>query len=622
MRKNSLLHVWVLSAMLLSSLSLFPAAAGTPATSLVWDVSLGSILYVKPDLKANGACSSWADACDLQTALENAVEGDEIWVAAGKHYPGPEDASREVSFHLKNGVALYGGFIGTEVARQQRNWDANPTILSGDIDRNGDDLSGNVYHVVTGKGLTLTAVLDGFSITAGHANGVDIPAQLGGGMYNVDSSPTLANLSFYGNSAEYGGGGGMANTGSSSPILINVSFAANTASTGGGMYNNQNSSPTLTQVSFSYNTATGNGGGMYNVWSNPTLTNVTFSENTAYNGGGMFNSLNNPILTDVTFSRNKAIGRGGGIYNNENSNPILTMVSFYYNSAAYHGGGMENQENSNPTLMYVLFEGNSAEYGGGMYSEKSSPTLTNVTFDANTASVHDGGMYITGGSPTLTDVTFSRNIGGGIFINVSNPTLTNVIFSDNTGGGMTNSEASNPTLTNVIFSNNTASNGGGMYNGGGSPTLTNVTFYGNKAEFFGGGIYSGWGSSTLTNVILWGNDAPSNAQVCCLPGIASITYSIIQDGYAGTGNLDADPRFVNAANRDLHLQYDSPAIDAGNNNAIAGAILTDLDGNPRFADIPFVFDTGFGETPIVDMGAYELQLFTPYLPLYLPVVTK
>jgi predicted outer membrane repeat protein len=628
MKKNSLLHVWIILAMLLSSLGVFQVAAGIPARSLVGDVSLGNILYVKPDLETNGTCSSWVDACDLQTALENAVEGDEIWVAAGKHYPGPEGASRDVSFSLKNGVALYGGFIGTEIARQQRNWDANPTILSGDIDRNGDflpvdDLVGNAYHVVTSIGLTSTAVLDGFGIRAGHASGVDFSAQLGGGMYNVDSSPTLANLSFYGNSADYGGGGGMANTGSSSPLLINVSFSSNTASNGGGMYN-VDSNPTLTDVHFSYNTATGNGGGMFNLWSNPTLIDVTFDENTAYNGGGMFNGMNNPILTNVTFLLNKAIGRGGGMYNNENSSPILTWVDFYSNTAQISGGGMGNEENSNPTLTNVYFGINSADYGGGMYTSDSSPTLNKVTFDLNSAN-NGGGMYNVGGNPTLSDVTFSRNTGGGMVNHVGNSTLTNVIFSDNTashGGGMANSEASNSTLTNVIFLANSANNGGGMYNGGGSSTLTNVTFYGNTAESFGGGIYSGWGCSTLTNVILWGNAAPSNSQVCCLPGITSITYSIVQGGYPGSGNLDADPRFVGGIRQDLHLQYDSPAIDAGNNNAVPKVVLTDLDGNPRFADIPFVFDAGIGEGPIVDMGAYELQLFTLYLPLYLPVLTK
>ena len=72
----------------------------------------------------------WADACTLQTALSLAFSGDEIWVQAGVHSPqaGPTD-----TFTLKNGVAVYGGFAGTETLLTQRDWNANLTTLSGDI---------------------------------------------------------------------------------------------------------------------------------------------------------------------------------------------------------------------------------------------------------------------------------------------------------------------------------------------------------------------------------------------------------------------------------------------------------------------------------------------------------
>jgi hypothetical protein len=84
------------------------------------------------------------------------------------------------------------------------------TILSGDIDQNditdpygvvtdtANIVGENAYHVVTGGGTDSTAVLDGFVITAGQANGSSDPHYNGGGMYNSSSSPTLTNVVFSG----------------------------------------------------------------------------------------------------------------------------------------------------------------------------------------------------------------------------------------------------------------------------------------------------------------------------------------------------------------------------------------------------------------------------------------
>jgi len=150
------------------------------------------VLYAAPTPQGSGNCSSWANACTLQTALTNAVSGDEIWVKAGVHYPGAA-GNREATFTLKNGVALYGGFAGTETDRSQRNWQTNLTILSGDIDRNDINTDGNsiaetwndirgsnAYHVVTGSGTNPSAVLDGFVVTAGQANGSRLKHKIAG----------------------------------------------------------------------------------------------------------------------------------------------------------------------------------------------------------------------------------------------------------------------------------------------------------------------------------------------------------------------------------------------------------------------------------------------------------
>jgi len=224
----------------------------------------------------------------------------------------------------------------------------------------------------------------------------------------------------------------------------------------------------------------------------------------------------------------------------------------------------------------------------------------------------------------------------------SSPTLTNVTFSGNSatyGGGMSNS--SSPTLTNVTFSGNSAPYGGGLYNtNSSSPKITNVTFSGNSATDKGGGMWNYSSNPTLTNVIMWGDTATNNGQeIYNSSSNPAIAYSDIQ-GCGGSGggwqsacgtdgghNIDADPLFVDAdgadntpgtADDNLRLQLTSPAIDAGNNSAPGlSGVTTDLDGNPRFVDIPTVPDTGSGTPPIVDMGAYEAQKPKIYLPLVL-----
>ena len=315
------------------------------------------IIYVKADATSANNGTSWADAyTDLQTALTAANSGDEIWVAAGTYKP-TTGTDRTATFQLKNDVALYGGFAGGETVRDQRDWETNVTILSGDIGTVGDN-SDNSYHVVTGSGTDDTAVLDGFTVTGGNADGYHACYYGAGGMYNDKGSPTVTNCTFSSNSATY---------------------------RGGGMFN-WYSSPTVTNCTFSDNSAHiyfAEGGGMANRSSNPTVTNCTFSDNSAYFGGGMYNAWSNPMLTHCTFSGNSATS-GGGMSNWSDSSPILTNCTFSNNSTTYQGGGMYNSQSS-PTLANVTFSDNSANQGGGMYNSFSDPMVVNCTFSGNSA---------------------------------------------------------------------------------------------------------------------------------------------------------------------------------------------------------------------------------------------
>ena len=305
-----------------------------------------------------------------------------------------------------------------------------------------------------------------------------------------------------------------------------------------------------------------------------------------YSGGGMVNTFSSPTVTNCSFSGNSAVLDGAGMLNEDFSSPTLTNCSFSGNSAAYNGGGIYNSQSS-PTLTNCTFSGNSASYGGGMYNDSSWPTLTNCTFSGNSAANNGGGMYnIASFSPTLTNCTFSGN-------------------SARYGGGMYNEESS-PTLANCSFSGNPATlDGGGMYNSSSSPTLTNCSFSGNPATRDGGGMYNRSDSSpTLANCILWGN---STEIVNINNSNPSVSYSIVQGGYAGTGNLNVNPLFFDQVGGNLRLQACSPAIDTGNDGA--NATTTDLDGNARKFE-------AIADGQMIDMGAYEFQATVSIMTYY------
>jgi predicted outer membrane repeat protein len=365
------------------------------------------IIYVNAAATGNNNGSSWANAfLSLQTALQSATSGKEIWVAAGVYKPTHTPGLRKEVFQLKDNVAIYGGFAGMETARGQRNWQINRTILSGDIDSNDGAQSGvvtdptkiqgsNSFHVVSGSGVSATALLDGFTVTAGKADGGNTPICLdrcGGGMYSDNGSPTVANVTFIGNAAEEGagmynlnsspaltnvtfsgnsassGGGGMFNNHQSSPMLTNVTFSGNSAKYGGGIYNHNSSNPTLTNVTFNSNSAPHAGGGMYNGGSSPALANVTFSGNSSHQGGGMYNGGSSPALTNIIFSGNAAQSRGGGMFNNFQSSPTLTSVTFSGNSAVEHGGGIANMYYSSPAIRNSIFWHNKDKTGVGTFT--------------------------------------------------------------------------------------------------------------------------------------------------------------------------------------------------------------------------------------------------------------
>ena len=148
---------------------------------------------------------------------------------------------------------------------------------------------------------------------------------------------------------------------------------------------------------------------------------------------------------------------------------------------------------------------------------------------------------------------------------------------------------------------------GGPYGGGGiyleesNATVINCTIVANLAESSGGGIRSYNSAPRITNCIVRGNTPDE------ITGTKPIvSFSNVEGGYEGAGNIDADAMFADPDSGDFHLLTGSPCIDAGDTNALPDYVIGDLDGLERPVDDPDTADTGAGY-PCVDMGAYEFQ---------------
>jgi regulation of enolase protein 1 (concanavalin A-like superfamily) len=688
-------------------------AAGCVSTAQI-DIRLatqGPAVYVDDSATGANNGTSWADA---YTSLQDALSfkslsgsGAEIWVAAGTYYPdegsGYTDGDRMAAFQLRNNLTIYGGFAGDEPADfdvDERDIDGNPTILSGDIDKDGLLDSENSLHVVFNNenGLDATAVLDGFTISGGLANGERLPHERGGGVLNKGVAPTIRNCTFTGNEARHNGGG-MFNY-EAAPTVVNCLFFENTANLGGAVYNYFYSAPVYTNCTFTNNTGLINGAGLYNnFYANTVVNNSIFWGNT---GIQVFNnastlSINNAIIeggcpagydcTNVSDQdpqfldaaadnfqlslTSPAIGAGNGTVNNaaidlagnpRTSGGVIDLGALQNQRAAYvnddatgsnDGSSWANAFNhlqdalayaaSEPLITQIwIAEGtytpdqgvgftagdrnasfsmqnDLAIYGG--FPNTGNPNLTdrdwaaNVTIlsgdigmpgvetDNSRRIIYNNGLNNTAVLDGLTvsdaynEISVNGQDGAGMFNTAASPIIQNCIFRNNdivefSGAAVYNQNAS-PEFINCLFLENSSGDfGGALFTLGGAVRLSNCTFVANSS--FSGSAIGGFFSNTnhtLNNCIFWGNLNSSpifNGQGAS----TTITYSVVEGGYPGTGNLSSDPLFVDATNGDFRLQACSPAIDAG---ISTGAPAIDLDGNPR------PINSGF------DMGAYEFQ---------------
>ena len=526
--------------------------------------------------KAGGDGTSWDNAFKtIQDALNVNGDGYEIWVAEGIYYPtkvaGNGNLDKDKAFVLKKDVKIYGGFKGGESNIDERDWKTNITILSGDLNENNtSDEDDDAFHVIISSGDVGNACLDGFTISGAYntintsgninVNGNSITRNYGGGIYIINSSPSLKNLIIENNQV-YANGGGIyirSFDGISIPTLTDVTISKNTSSSGGGVYNESTSS----------NTATSNSK------SSPILTNVTISENTADIGGGIYNFSTNSHTNTSTINTTSI------------ANPELTNVKINNNTSAGNGGGMYNRSFSSLSGFSATANANDAS--------DASPIITNAEICGNKSSNQGGGIFNTSNASTNNAIPTEAS---------SSPVLTNVLISGN-----------------LSHNNSSYTHGSGIYNH--SSAKINTTSY-NEPVFTNVTISSNAGSSVIyhysvdngihnynhsfNNCIILGNyegvkktNSPDPTYKHCIVqgfGYYDNTSSLSSGTYL-VGDIFEEPKdasFTPTTDGNYRLKSGSFAINKGDNDLYdnSAGLTTDLDNHPRI----------YGN--IIDLGAYE-----------------
>jgi hypothetical protein len=264
--------------------------------------------------------------------------------------------------------------------------------------------------------------------------------------------------------------------------------------------------------------------------------------------------------------------------------------------------------------------------GGIIILSGGQPAIRNCRFINNRCTFGGGAGYVLSAGGSFTDCDFIDNLGGsygGAFdTNAGAVTWTGCLFRNNQAaraGAIETFGSASRSITNCVFIQNraTTTNSGGAIWSGNSANVTvrNCTFVANtSATTTGGGYLNTGGTSNLANCVFWNNTGSSgsttNNQVTTSGGTTTVSYSLVQGGATGTGNISTTPLFVDLAAFDLRLQPSSPGVDAGSSSLIPAGVTTDHDGLPRRVDIVETADTGVG-APVVDMGAYETQVPPP-----------
>jgi predicted outer membrane repeat protein len=285
-------------------------------------------VFVKADASGSNDGTDWTNAyTSLKNALDNTSFGSVIYVAAGTYTP---DASiRTVSFDIPEGVFLYGGFAGSEYPIDQtvldnRDFDTNEAILSGDLSGNDDGFTNNTensYHVVKVNTIDIDFEIDGFTITGGNGNSFTSDYGKGGGIHIYYSKVNLNNIHFTYNSSYNGGGLYSYN---STCDFSNMFFNHNEGDSKGSTFYLNYGNVNIYNVTATENGTDGNNESFYNRLCTTNIINTIFWGNhDSYSSEEAYVTISNSIMQSSggSSSWNTAWGADGG--NNKDEFPYF-----------------------------------------------------------------------------------------------------------------------------------------------------------------------------------------------------------------------------------------------------------------------------------------------------------
>jgi hypothetical protein len=555
-------------------------------------------VFVDTDAAPGGDGNSWSTAYrTIQAGIDDADALDEeVWVAEGIYTE---------AITMKDGVAVYGGFTGTETLLSQRHIVANMTS----IDASTADGGAPANHVVAMSNISSSRV-DGFTLTGGDANESG-PGQgaCGGGIYcsALDDSNTIASCTITGNSASYDGGG--VHCEASSPTIANCTIARNTADYHGG--------------------GVRCGGG-----SAPMIADCVIADNSADQGGGVYCTAGSePTIANCMIIGNSAGGDGGGVHFTSEyvwSYPMITNCVIAGNSAYWDGGGVYCRDLSCPTVVRCVVSGNSARDGAGMMcASDSAETIINCTISGNAGSGSGGGIFCSESAAIITNNTIAANsssAGGGVCCDwYSTPTITNTVFVDNTQHAVYESQSSDPIVSYCLFYGNEDGDyydeETGSHTGAESVNLNVAEASDNidGSPRFAMDLGAVWTASPTYN--------PSTNRTTLTAAGASLAPSALVGSLLNPNTSQRRQVFITANTAttiqvvgdltgyvasedtyqliDYHLLHGSPCIDVGTQDAVPS---TDMDGNPRPIDIAGLGADRTGTE--FDIGADEFSFDT------------